>query len=42
MLDVAPGTVRKLMADGQLTCYRIGRLIKVDVRELEKLLGIRL
>lgn len=42
MLDCAPGTVRKLMADGKLTCYRVGRLVKVDVREIEKLLGIRL
>jgi excisionase family DNA binding protein len=39
MLDCAPGTVRKLMADGKLTEYRVGRLVKCDVREIERLLS---
>lgn len=41
LLDCAPGTVRKLMANGKLTEYRVGRLVKCDVREIEKMLGVR-
>lgn len=41
LMDCAPGTIRKLMADGKLTEYKVGRLVKCDVREIEKLLNVR-
>ncbi|MDO3332770.1 DNA binding domain-containing protein [Mycobacteroides abscessus subsp. bolletii] len=38
-LDVCPRTLRRYIAAGRLTAYRIGpRLIKVDPNELEHLL----
>lgn len=37
-LDVSPGTIRQYIADGKLPCIKVGRLIKVDVRDLEALL----
>lgn len=38
ILDASPGYVRQLIADGRLTGYRVGRLIKVDLNEVEALL----
>ncbi|AKC38489.1 DNA binding domain-containing protein [Mycolicibacterium phlei] len=38
-LDVCPRTIRRYIAAGRLTAYRIGpRLIKIDPNELEHLL----
>lgn len=36
-LNVSPGTIRTYIADGKLRGYKIGRLIKVDIRELDAL-----
>lgn len=36
-LNVSPGTVRQFIADGRLTGYKVGRLIKVDVNQLDAL-----
>ena len=37
-LDVAPGTVRQMIADGKLRGYKVGRLIKVDANEVQALI----
>lgn len=34
-LNVSPGTVRQFIADGKLTGYKVGRLIKVDVNQVD-------
>lgn len=36
-LNVSPGTIRTYITDGKLRGYKIGRLIKVDVKELDAL-----
>jgi excisionase family DNA binding protein len=36
-LNISPGTIRSYIADGKLRGYRIGRLIKVDVKEVDAL-----
>jgi excisionase family DNA binding protein len=37
--DVSPRTVRRWIADGRITGYRVGpRLIKVDLNELDAIL----
>ncbi|GLE56384.1 hypothetical protein NJBCHELONAE_16930 [Mycobacteroides chelonae] len=37
-LDVCPRTVRRYIAAGRLTAYRVGpRLIKIDLAEIEQL-----
>ena len=37
-LDCNPKTLRRRIADGELTGYRLGRLIRVDAAEVETLL----
>jgi excisionase family DNA binding protein len=38
-LDVNPRTIRRRIADGTITGYRVGaRMVRVDVDELDKLL----
>lgn len=38
-LDVAPKTIRKLIADGKLPAYRIGqRVLKVKIADLDAVL----
>jgi excisionase family DNA binding protein len=37
-LNVSPGTVRQFIADGKLTGYKVGRLIKVDVNQVDALI----
>jgi excisionase family DNA binding protein len=38
-LDCSPRTVRRYIAEGRLTAYRIGpRLLRIDVAELEALM----
>ena len=37
-LNVSPGTIRQYIADGKLRGYRIGRLIKCDVKEVDALI----
>jgi excisionase family DNA binding protein len=39
-LNVSPGTIRTYIADGKLRGYKIGRLIKVDARELDALVEV--
>ena len=34
-LDVNPRTVRRRIADGTITGFRVGRLVKVDLNEVE-------
>lgn len=34
--DVHPRTLRRRIADGTITGYRVGRLIKVDLPELDQ------
>jgi excisionase family DNA binding protein len=36
-LNVSPGTIRTYIADGKLRVYKIGQLIKVDVKEVDAL-----
>lgn len=36
-LNVFPGTIRTYIADGMLRAHKIGRLIKVDAKELDAL-----
>lgn len=37
-LDVCPRTIRRYIAAGRLTAYRIGpRLIKIDLNELDQM-----
>jgi len=36
-LDVHPRTVRRMVAAGELRGYRITRLVKVDMRQVEQL-----
>lgn len=36
--DVHPRTLRRRIADGTLTAYRIGRLVKVDLLEADAVL----
>lgn len=38
ILNVSPGTIRTYIADGKLRGYKVGRLIKVDARELDRLI----
>ena len=39
LLDCSPKTIRRRIADGSLTAYRVGpRLIRLDLAEVEKLL----
>jgi excisionase family DNA binding protein len=35
---VSPGTVRQFIADGKLRGYKVGRLIKCDVNEVDALI----
>lgn len=37
-LDVSDGYIRRLIAEGKLPGYRIGRLIKVDAKDIQALL----
>lgn len=37
VLDVHPRTIRNWIFDGRLTGYRVGRLLKVDLDEVERL-----
>ncbi len=37
-LNVTSGYIRLLIAEGKLRGYKIGRLIKVDVKDLEALI----
>ncbi|VAZ99015.1 helix-turn-helix domain-containing protein [Mycobacterium pseudokansasii] len=37
-LNVSPGTIRQYIADGKLRGYKIGGLIKCDVKELDALI----
>lgn len=37
-LNVSPGTIRQFIADGKLMGYRIGRLLKVDVNQVDALI----
>ncbi|WP_083011185.1 helix-turn-helix domain-containing protein [Mycobacterium malmoense] len=34
-LDVSPNTVRQFIADGRFKGYKVGRLVKVDMAEIE-------
>lgn len=34
-LDVHPRTIRRRIADGSITGFRVGRLVKVDLEEVE-------
>jgi excisionase family DNA binding protein len=36
-LDVHPRTVRRMIHAGELRAYRVGRLVKVDLRQVEEL-----
>jgi excisionase family DNA binding protein len=36
-LDVHPRTVRRMLNSGELDAYRVGRLIKVDMRQVHAL-----
>lgn len=36
-LNVSPGTIRQFVADGKLCGYKVGRLLKVDVNQLDAL-----
>jgi excisionase family DNA binding protein len=36
-LNVSPGTVRQFVADGKLRGYKVGRLLKIDLKELDAL-----
>lgn len=36
--DVNPRTVRRRIADGTITGYRVGRLVRVDLAELDRAL----
>ena len=36
--DVSTKTIRRRIADGTLPAYRVGRLIKVDRRNLDRLM----
>ena len=36
-LDVNPRTIRRMIHAGQLRAYRIGRLVKVDMHQVEQL-----
>ena len=36
--DVHPRTLRRRIADGTLTAYRVGRLVKVDLLEADVVL----
>ncbi|SDE22760.1 DNA binding domain-containing protein, excisionase family [Mycolicibacterium neoaurum] len=38
MLNVSPNTVRSLIANGRFKGYKVGRLVKVDVAEIESYL----
>lgn len=40
MLGVSVRTLRRRLADGTLTGRRFGRLIRVDVREIEAKFGV--
>lgn len=33
-LDCHPRTVRRMLASGQINAYRVGRLVKVDMRQV--------
>jgi excisionase family DNA binding protein len=33
-LDVNPRTIRRLIHNGQLRAYRIGKLVKIDMRQV--------
>lgn len=37
-LKVTPRTIRRMVARGQLTGYRLGRLIRIDAGEVDRLL----
>jgi len=37
-LDISTKTARRRIADGTITAYRVGRLLKVDLNQLEALL----
>lgn len=36
--DVSPRTVRRRIADGSLRGFKIGRLVKVDINEVDSLI----
>lgn len=35
LVDVHPRTIRRRIADGTITGYRVGKLIKIDLDEVE-------
>ncbi len=35
ILNVSPNTIRKFIADGSLTGYTVGRLVKLDATEID-------
>ena len=39
-LNVSPGTIRTFIADGKLRGYKVGRLIKCDIKEVDALARI--
>jgi excisionase family DNA binding protein len=39
-LNVSPGTIRQFIADGKLRGYKVGRLIKVDIKEVDALIQV--
>ena len=38
-LDVDPRTVRRMIHDGKLPAYRIGRLVKIDMRAVDSMVA---
>lgn len=39
-LNVSPGTIRQFIADGKLCGYKVGRLLKVDVSQVDALIVV--
>lgn len=37
-LNVSPNTIRKLIAQGRFRGYKVGRLVKIDVSEVDEFL----
>jgi excisionase family DNA binding protein len=38
-LNVHPRTVRRMLHDGELRAYRVGRLIRVDMRQVYEMVA---
>jgi excisionase family DNA binding protein len=36
-LDIHPRTIRRMIRDGQLRAYRVGKLVKVDMKQVYEL-----